>query len=87
MTSGRCRNCWGELLGHADVSTTMIYTHGLDKGVLGVTSPADKLLRAVLSCIRRTSSGAARRFPADLRHVGGFIPPHITSLAHHHRAF
>jgi len=32
-----------ELLGHEDVTTTMIYTHVLDKGVLGVRSPADML--------------------------------------------
>ena len=30
-----------ELLGHADVSTTMIDTHVLNKGGRGVTSPLD----------------------------------------------
>jgi site-specific recombinase XerD len=31
------------LLGHTDLKTTMLYTHGLNKGGLGVRSPADAL--------------------------------------------
>lgn len=32
-----------ELLGHRDVSTTMLYTHVLNRGSLGVRSPMDRL--------------------------------------------
>jgi integron integrase len=32
-----------ELLGHSDVSTTMVYTHVMNKGARGVRSPLDRL--------------------------------------------
>ncbi len=32
-----------ELLGHRNVATTMIYTHVLNRGGMGVRSPADTL--------------------------------------------
>jgi integrase len=32
-----------ELLGHRDVTTTMFYTHVLNRGPAGVRSPADRI--------------------------------------------
>ena len=32
-----------ELMGHEDLNTTMIYTHVLNRGPMGVRSPADTL--------------------------------------------
>ena len=58
-----------ELLGHKDVSTTMIHTHVLDRaGGRGVRSPSDALFASVV---------AARPRTRQLSQPSNFLPPDL----------
>jgi len=51
-----------DLLGHADVPTTTIYTHVLNRGPAGVRSPMDRRWRAVRAAGRSSSSMSRANF-------------------------
>ncbi len=44
-----------ELLGHRDISTTMIYTHVLNRGALGVRSPLDAVRKPLHPAQHKTA--------------------------------
>jgi len=64
-----------ELLGHADVSTTMIYTHVLNRGGRGVRSPLD----ALASAESRTTGAPSDAAPHDPANSTGVRPTGLVS--------
>lgn len=60
-----------ELLGHADMARTMIYTHAVGRGALGVASPLDAMGGSEPGCNWPNAEHSARRcrsLPATSQH-------------------
>jgi integrase len=53
-----------QLLGHKDVSTTMVYTHVMEKGVAGTRSPLDVLNELRLEEVEAAVAATRRLEPA-----------------------
>ncbi len=71
-----------ELLGHRNVRTTMVYTHVLNRGELGVVSPADWLWVDGVSRSAMSPGAEPARQTSDLAHLLSFShDPRIISRA------
>jgi hypothetical protein len=68
-----------ELLGHSDVRTTMIYTHVLNRGGLGVRSPMDNFSLAPSPASPAASPRAAGR-SSDALPVGPPVGAPVTPV-------
>lgn len=66
-----------ELLGHADVKTTMIYTHVMNRPGVSVQSPADTLSDGAIPGIRSTVDGSVAG--CEALSVGGGVFLTVTS--------
>src|SRR5438552_17354600 len=73
-----------ELLGHRDVRTTMVYTHVLNRGGRGVTSPVDRLLatsRLLPGNGRALGRDLLRPNSAAVPRASGTMPPRNHGVA------
>jgi integron integrase len=71
-----------DLLGHADVRTTMIYTHVLNRGGRGVSSPLGQLPRSRVALFSHHRSGAR----VDLEAAGSPHAPRVAGRPGRRRA-
>jgi integron integrase len=69
-----------ELLGHKDVTTTMIYTHVLNRGPSAVRSPADRLLAATQSAAE-IGGTSAQSISTDYRPPDGRQIPYARPVS------